>query len=286
MPFPISVCIITLNEEDNLEKCISKLGFASEIIIVDSGSNDRTLEIARSYKAKVSFRPFDNYVNQKNYALTLAQNDWVLALDADEVPSEELIQEIISLTEEDRKNANGFAIPRMTYYLGQWIRHGGWYPNRQVRLFRRDQGRFAGFLVHETVQISGHIRELKKPLYHFSYKSLSDHLIFINHYSTLFAIEKFKQGKRSGLTKAIGKSLFKLIWMYIFRLGFLDGKPGLVIAILGSYYNFLKYTKLFELERDKELASSLLVVVDSIHDIESKKAPNKNGDQVYIRELS
>lgn len=283
MHIPLSVCIITFNEEDNLENCLSQLEFADEIIVVDSGSTDDTLSIAKKYKAKVSYRKFDNYINQKNHAISLAKNDWILALDADEVVSPALKEELLSMKVEDFERYSAFAIPRLTYYLKKWIRHSGWYPNYQVRLFHKRKGNFAGILVHETVEIKGNSKELKSALYHYSYKNISDHLAFINRYSTLFAIEKFKSGKRSGITKAILKSYYKFFWMYFIRLGFLDGSVGIVIAILGAYYNFLKYLKLYELGRDEKLISSLFVVVDPIHKVESDKASQKNSDQVYIR---
>jgi glycosyltransferase involved in cell wall biosynthesis len=282
MHVPISVCIITFNEEDNLAKCLAHLTFADEILVVDSGSSDKTLEIAKKHNAKVSYRKFDNYINQKNFALSLAQYDWVLALDADEVVSPELQKELELLTESDFQKYSAFAIPRLTYYLKRWIYHSGWYPNYQIRLFHKNQGRFAGILVHETVEIKGNAKKLRQPLYHYSYKSISDHLSFIDRYSTLFAIEKYKIGKRSGLVKAVVKANYKFFYMYFVRLGFLDGASGFVIAILGGYYNFIKYLKLYELEREEKSISPLLVVVDPIHKIKSNESTQKDSDQVYI----
>lgn len=283
MHIPLSVCIITYNEEDNLANCLSQLEFADEIILVDSGSTDKTLTIAKQYNSKISYRKFDNYINQKNHAISLAKNDWILALDADEVISPALKEELHSLKVEDFESNSAFAIPRLTYYLKKWIRHSGWYPNYQVRLFHKKKGNFAGILVHETVEIKGNSKKLKNPLFHYSYKSISDHLAFIDRYSTLFAIEKFKSGKRSTIAKAIFKSYYKFFWMYFIRCGFLDGSVGLAIAILGSYYNFLKYLKLYELGKDEKSISPLFVVVDSIHKVESNKAAQEDSDQVYIR---
>ena len=186
------------------------------------------------------------------------------------------------LTESDFQKYSAFAIPRLTYYLKRWIYHSGWYPNYQIRLFHKNQGRFAGILVHETVEIKGNAKKLRQPLYHYSYKSISDHLSFIDRYSTLFAIEKYKIGKRSGLVKAVVKANYKFFYMYFVRLGFLDGASGFVIAILGGYYNFLKYLKLYELEREEKSISPLLVVVDPIHKIKSNESTQKDSDQVYI----
>jgi glycosyltransferase involved in cell wall biosynthesis len=282
MTFPVSACIITLNEEQNLDRCLASLDFIEDIIIVDSGSTDRTIEIAEKYNVRLYYRRFDNYINQKNYAISLTKNNWVISLDADEELSLPLKNEILSIRFDHLSDAKGFSMPRLTYYLKQWIYHSGWYPNTQVRLFDKRAGEFAGLLVHETVQLQGKILKLKNPIHHYSYRSISDHLKYIDKYSTLFAIEMFKKGKKSSLCKAIGKSFYKFWWMYIFRLGILDGRAGIIVCILGSYYNFLKYLKLFEIGRDKELASSLLVMVDSVHNIESQKASNKDCDKVHI----
>jgi glycosyltransferase involved in cell wall biosynthesis len=275
---PISACIITLNEEHNIERCLKSLDFCDEIILVDSGSTDKTVSIAENFNCKVFTRPFDNYSSQKNFALTLAKNSWILSVDADEEISLELKKEIHSLSDTAFENHAGFFIPRLTYYLCQWIHHSGWYPDPQLKLFNRIKGQFKGGLVHETVAIQGKIGRLKSPVHHYSYRSISEHLDFINKYTTLYAIEKYKKGKRSGVLKAYSKLVYKFWWTYIFRLGFLDGRAGFAVCALGAYYNFLKYLKLFELGRDKELASSLLVVVDPIHDIQSQEPTDKNSN--------
>jgi glycosyltransferase involved in cell wall biosynthesis len=248
MNFKISACIITLNEEANLVNCLESLSFVDEIIIIDSGSVDKTIEIANRYNASVYYREFDNYVNQKNYSLSKAKNQWVLSLDADEAVSKELKTEIESLTSPDLAIASGYQVPRLTFYLGKWIRHGGWYPNFQVRLFKKDKGFFKGFLVHEKVELVGELKSFQSPILHYSYRDISHHLHFIDKYSSLTAREKFSMGKRSGVVFSIVKGMWKFFYMYLVRFGFLDGRPGLVIAVLGAYYNFLKYIKLYELE--------------------------------------
>jgi glycosyltransferase involved in cell wall biosynthesis len=253
MTIPISVCIITLNEEDNIRRCLSSLDFADEIIIVDSGSTDNTTVIAREFKkTNIYYRKFDTYINQKNYCKNLSRNEWVLALDADEEISLALKKEILDLTVDSVKDLSGFFIPRLSFYMDKWIRHGGWYPNYQMRFFRKEKGEFSGLLVHETVSIQGKTSYFKNPLSHYSYRNISDHLKFIDRYSELCAVEKFKKGKKSGITLAIAEAIWKFISMYIIRFGFLDGKVGLIIAILGSYYNFLKYIKLYEMHRKKK----------------------------------
>lgn len=252
MVLPISACIITLNEEDNLERCLSGLDFVDEIIVLDSGSTDRTLDIAKKFTKNVFFREFDNYANQKNHAIRIAKNEWILTLDADEEIGSQLREEILQLKEEDWKAFDGFFIPRLTYYLHTWIHHSGWYPDLQIRLFRKSRGEFQGGLVHETISMNSPARKLRSPVLHYSYRSISDHLQYIDRYTTLYAMEKFRKGKRSGMAKAFVKMFYKFWWSYIFRLGFLDGRAGFAVCTIGAYYNFLKYLKLYELERNKE----------------------------------
>ena len=224
MTIPISVCIITLNEEDNIRRCLLSLDFVDEIIIVDSGSTDNTTVIAREFpKTNIYYRKFDTYINQKNYCKSLSKNEWVLALDADEEISSDLKKEILNVTIDNVKDISGFYIPRLSFYMDKWIRHGGWYPNYQMRFFRKEKGEFSGLLVHETVSIQGKTSYFKNPLWHYSYRNISDHLKFIDRYSELCAVEKFKKGKKSGLTLAIAEAIWKFISMYFIRFGFLDG---------------------------------------------------------------
>lgn len=249
---PITACVITLNEEDNIRRLLESLSTFDEIIILDSGSSDKTLEIATSYKkVKIEFRKFDNYINQKNSCISLAKNEWIFSLDADECITDTLIDELKNLPEEIFSGYDGIEFPRLTFYLGKWIYHGGWYPNYQLRLFKKNSGKFNGFLVHEKVFISGNTFRLKSPILHYSYKNISDHLKFIDTYSSLTAIEKFNNGKRTGVTFSILEGIYKFFQMYLIKFGFLDGKVGVIIAILGAYYNFLKYIKLYELTIQK-----------------------------------
>jgi glycosyltransferase involved in cell wall biosynthesis len=284
MPLPLSATIITLNEEDNLERTLKALDFVDDVVIVDSGSTDKTLRIAGNYKTRVFHRDFDNYASQKNFALEQIKNDWVLALDADEVVSQELKREIIELFDNPNNLPpnEGYLIPRLTWYLGKWIKFGGFYPNYQTRLFQKTKGKFSGGIVHEKVYLSAPPKKLKNPLYHFSYQNLSDHLSFIDRYSSLFAEEEFRKGKRSSILWAFSKGLFKMFYMYVVRLGILDGKQGFVLAILGFYYNFLKYLKLYE-KHQNILVPPFLVMVDPIHDVKSDKTTQKNRNKIHIR---
>ncbi|TGL63611.1 glycosyltransferase family 2 protein [Leptospira sarikeiensis] len=252
---PISACIITLNEEDNIERCLSSLDFVNEIIVLDSGSKDKTESIAKKKGAKVVQRKFDDYVSQKNHVISLAKGPWILTLDADEELSPALKEEIKSLFKDGEPSEDGFLIPRLTMYMGKWIRHGGWYPNYRARLFQKSHGKFVGGKVHEAVELSGKRKKLKEPVFHYSYENLFDHVSFINRYSELAATEKFGKGKRTGLFLALLEAGYKSFWMYFVRFGFLDGRRGLILAIMGFYYNFLKYTKVFEMrlaEKEKK----------------------------------
>lgn len=244
---PISACVICLNEEDNIFKCLKSLWFAEEIILLDSGSADRTIPIAQSFSnVKVFHREFDNYINQKNHAISLASNSTVLVLDADERISESLSEEILSCWPLSGE-ISGMYIPRLTFYLGKWIRHGGWYPNHQLRMFKKEKGKFSGIILHEKVDLEGKTHFFKNPILHYSYKDITDHLNFINRYSSLGAEEKFQKGKKSGVFQAVYRAFYKFLHMYFGKLGILDGRPGFIIAVLGAYYNFLKYIKLYEL---------------------------------------
>lgn len=279
MPLPLSCAIITLNEEDNISRTLVALSFIEDIVVIDSGSTDKTVEIAKSLGARVFYRKFVNYADQKNFAIEQTKFDWVLAIDADEVVSDGLQTEISDLFTQNQLQSVGYLIPRLTYYLGKWIRFGGYYPNYQIRLFKKTAGEFSGGLVHERVKLSGKPIKLKNPLYHYSYKNISDHLQFIDRYSSLFAEEEFRKGKTSSVFWAFLKACFKGFYMYWIRLGILDGKQGFVLALLGFYYNFLKYLKLYE--KSKSI-SSFFVMVDSVHDVKSGKSTKKDGNQIHV----
>lgn len=246
----LSVCIIALNEEERLPRCLRALTFAEEVIIVDGGSKDRTVETAKKElpSAVISLRAFDDFVSQKNYAISLAGCEWILVVDADEVVTPALQNEIKAVLSRGGPE-NAWKVPRMTHYLGRWIRHCGWYPDYNVRLFRNGFGKFEGGTVHERAHVQGSAGTLRCHLEHYSYRSISDHLARIDRYSTLIADDKFKRGNRSSPVLAIYKSISKFFLVYIWKRGFLDGAAGLVVAVLAGYYNFLKYIKLWELRQ-------------------------------------
>ncbi len=247
----ISAVIITYNEEKDILQCLESLNWADEIIVVDSGSTDNTVDICRKYNAKIYTHSWPGYVAQKNYALQRASFDWVISLDADERLSNELIMEIKSVLSEDKPQFDGYAMPRRTFYLGKWINHSGWYPNYQLRLFRKSLSVWDGNDPHDYVRTSGSRGYLKAAILHYSYENVNDHLSKIAAYTSIMAQGAYRDGARFSLFKMITESVTKFFSCYFLKRGFLDGFQGFVISILGTYYIFIKHLKLWEIERRK-----------------------------------
>jgi glycosyltransferase involved in cell wall biosynthesis len=242
----LSITIITLNEERNLRDCLESVRFADEIIVVDSGSRDLTRSIAKEYNAQVFQVPWRGFAEQKNCAQEKAKGPWILNVDADERVTEALRLEIQKVLQEDPPAA-GFRMPRKNFFCGQWIRHGGWYPNYQLRLYRKEAGRFAPREVHEQVEIAGPVGVLAAPLEHYTYHSISDYLKRMDGYSDLSARQYHQEGRKASWPEILFRSGFTFIQMWVLKRGFLDGANGLVLAALYSYYTFSKYAKLKEL---------------------------------------
>lgn len=242
----LSVTIITLNEEKNLRKCLESVAFADEVIISDSESQDRTLSIAREFTDKVFQEPWQGFARQKNLAQEKAQGPWILNIDADERVTPELKEEILSAIQKDPPYA-GFKIPRKNFFCGQWIRHGGWYPNYQLRLYQKEAGSFALREVHEQVVVKGPVGTLKAPLEHYTYDSISDYLKRMDRYSDLSARQYLQEGKKVSWPEILFRTKYTFFKMWILQKGFLDGAKGLVLALLYSYYTFVKYAKLKEI---------------------------------------
>jgi glycosyltransferase involved in cell wall biosynthesis len=243
----LSVCIITRNEEYNIEACLRSASFADEWIVVDSHSEDRTREIAESLGARVCRRDWTGFADQKRFAIAQASHEWVLLLDADERVSPELRTAILAAIAAPGA-VDGYTMPRLNHYMGRAIRHGGWYPDRKLRLFRKHAAHIEDVDVHERVRVTGTVHALNGNLLHYSYRSLSHHLGTIDRYTTLAAQQKHGRGQRATLIDLTLRPWGKFVRMYILRAGFLDGLPGFVIALMGGYYVFLKYAKLRELQ--------------------------------------
>jgi glycosyltransferase involved in cell wall biosynthesis len=243
----ISAVIICKNEEENLRDCLESVKWADEIVVVDSGSTDATLDIAREYTDKVIHHDWEGYGPQKQFAMEQATCDWLLNVDADERVTLELVDEIKALMAQQSPKCNGYTVPRRTFYLGRWITRGGWYPDRKMRLVRSGFGSWGDTAIHENLTVDGPIGNLKGDLLHFTYKDMADHLQVINEFTTLSAQKMYDEGKRHSLLNILTNPPWKFFRMYLLKLGFLDGIPGFLIATLGSYYVFLKYAKLWQM---------------------------------------
>lgn len=238
----ITATIITLNEERNIQRSIESLRCCDEILILDSGSVDRTVELAQNLGARVIEAGWPGYAGQKNRAAEQATHDWILSLDADEALSEPLEAEILALKKSGPRY-DGYTMPRLANYLGKWILHSGWYPDRKVRLYRRDKGKWVGDYVHESVVVAGRVGHLESNILHFTCASLSEHVKTMERYTTLAAQEIAARKVRVPLTRMIVDPAWTFFKTYFLQRGFQDGVEGLTIAYMAAFYTFLKYTK-------------------------------------------
>lgn len=244
----ISVTVITHNEEENIKDCLESVKWADEIIVVDSGSTDRTIKICGEYTDKVFFNAWPGMKEQKQCAVEKASNLWIFSIDADERVTEAL-EEFI-LRELKNPMFNGYRFPRRNYFLGEWLKFGGWYPDHVLRFFRKDRGRFGGANPHDKVVVeSGRIKTVDIPLIHHTYKSISQYLAKQNMYSSISAKELFYSGKRFPPYVIPFKALFKFIETYFIKKGFIDGFRGLIVAVGATYSMFWKHIQLWELSR-------------------------------------
>jgi glycosyltransferase involved in cell wall biosynthesis len=251
---PLSVAIITMNEGDNLPGCLESVRFATQIVVVDSGSTDDTVRVATEVGCQVCTRNWEGFGVQKQFAIEQCTQPWILVLDADErIPTETAaaIREIVTRPEREGDPA-GYSFPRRNYFQGRWIRHNGWWPDRIVRLFRRGRGRMSPARVHEGLEVKGLVVPLEDPIDHFTESRLSAVLQKIDRYSTLGALEAYEEGKRATVWAAFGRAGFTFLQGYVLRLGMLDGVQGLTLAMTDSINKFFKYAKLSELSRQKD----------------------------------
>jgi glycosyltransferase involved in cell wall biosynthesis len=244
----VTVTIITLDEAAHIADAIDSAAWADEIIVVDAGSADDTLGIARAKGARAEVRAWTGYVDQKNFAASLASHDWIFSLDADERIPPALASEIRALLSTNPPRA-GYRVPRVTYHLGRWVRSTDFYPDYQTRLYDRRQARWQGRHVHESVTVDGPCGQLTQELLHYSYRNLSDHLNRINMYATLAARQMHESGRRAGLADLVIHPPAAFLRNYIIRRGFRDGTAGLILSIVNAYSVFLKFAKLWELQR-------------------------------------
>lgn len=242
---PISATIITLNEEARIRETIDALDFCDEILVVDSGSGDRTLEIASESGARVCSRPWTGYADQKNFAAAQATHDWILSIDADERPGDALREEILAWKRSGGCGAGAaWSMPRLTRYLGRWIYHSGWYPDRKVRLYDRRHSRWRGDFVHESVETDRDVHRFEGDLLHFPFTSLEDHYRRMERYSQLAAREAESRGKRFSRLRLLALPAVTFLAAYVIRRGFLDGRHGLRIAYMGARYVSLREARI------------------------------------------
>jgi glycosyltransferase involved in cell wall biosynthesis len=239
----LSVIIITKNEAANIRDCLESVAWADEIIVVDSGSSDTTVEICKGFGAQVHVHDWPGFGLQKNRALAYASKDWVLSLDADERITPELRAEIESVLQNPQED--GYEIPRLSSFCGRFMRHSGWYPDFVLRLFRRGKGCFSDALVHESVQLQGSVARLQQPMLHYSYRDFDDVLSKLNSYSSAAATMQQRRGKKGGLAQAVLHGLWAFFRTYILRAGFLDGREGFMLAVMNAENSYYRYIKLW-----------------------------------------
>ena len=253
----LSVTVITNNEAADIGAALTSVAFADEIIVVDSRSTDDTVAIARQHTDRVVVRDWRGYVDQKNYAASLATHDWILSVDADERVTPPLAGEIRATMDGDPRTA-AFRIPRVTWHLGRWIRTTDWYPDYQLRLYDRRSAQWTGQYVHESVSVRGETGQLRGELQHYAYRDIADHLETIDRYTTYAARQMHEAGRRAGLVHIAGHPPLAFLRNYLARGGIKDGVPGFIISAMNAYYVFLKFAKLWELERTLNSQGSTL----------------------------
>jgi glycosyltransferase involved in cell wall biosynthesis len=244
----VSVTIITLNESAHIGAAIDSAAWADEVLVIDCGSSDDTVAIARGRGARTFSREWPGYIEQKNHAASRAANDWILSLDADERITPALADEIRRLLASEPP-FRGYRVPRVTFHLGRWIRTTDFYPDFQTRLYDRRAARWRGRYVHESVTVDGPSGQLHAELEHYSYRNLDDHLDRINRYTTLAARQMHESGRRAGVVDLVVHPPAAFLRNYVLRRGFLDGTVGLTLSLVNAYSVLLKFAKLWELQR-------------------------------------
>jgi glycosyltransferase involved in cell wall biosynthesis len=242
---PVSVYVLTTNNRRTIERCLKSLSWAEELVIVDSFSQDGTYEICKQYTGKLFQKKWMGHRDQYQYAADLTTQDWIMFVDADEEISPELAEEIRTELSGKGKEPDGFFVYRRTYYLGRWIRYGGWYPDGEIRLYRREKGRWEGGL-HAKLAVAGEIGILKNQYLHYTYRDISDQIQTIDRYSKTATKDMADRSKPFRLVHLLFSPPFRFFKDYFLKLGFLDGIPGLIIAVSTAYYAFIKHAKLWE----------------------------------------
>lgn len=251
----ISAFIICLNEEEHIGRCLESVKWCDEIIVIDSGSTDKTLSICRQFNARIFERAWPGYVEQKRFGLSQCQFKWVLNIDADEEVSQELSNQILEVLRKGRVSSDqpaGYYLLRIVHYLGRWWRKGGWFPEYRMRLMQREFAKWGGRDPHESALVSGPTAKLSGELRHYSFETIAEHVAKLNSHSSVAAQELHRNGHRSSLSNVLFNPVMRFLKFFCFKRGFLEGRAGLVAASLETYYVFLKYAKLWEIEKHSE----------------------------------
>jgi len=248
----VSAIVVCFNEERNIADCLESLRWCDEIVVVDAFSTDRTVEICRRYTDRVIQREWAGYRDQKAFAHSQATKDWVLLVDADERVTPELQEEIGRALSRNASYA-AYAAPRLVYYLNRWWWRGGWYPDYDIRLFRRDRATWGGMDPHEKIVVDGEVGRLRHPLHHFSYRNIDDHVQRINRFTSISSTELQQHGSVWHLSDALLRPACRFFYSYVVKRGFMEGFAGFYTAVTAAFYVFLKYAKLWELKlKEKE----------------------------------
>lgn len=248
----ISAIVVCFNEERNIGRCLASLRWCDEIVVVDAFSTDRTMEIARRYTDKIIQRAWQGYRDQKAFAHSQATKEWVFLVDSDEEVPAALRDEVQDALTRFGGACEAFSVPRLVRYLGRWWRRGGWYPDYDVRIFRRDRARWGGTDPHEKILVDGKVRRLAHPLHHYSYRDIADHWRRINRFTTIAATEQKNEGRPWRWSDNLLRPPLRFLRAYVLKRGFLEGFPGYFIAATAAIYVFLKYAKLRELELQQQ----------------------------------
>jgi len=244
----ISAIVVCFNEQDNIGDCLASLAWCDEIVVVDSFSTDRTVEICRQYTDRVIQRAWEGYRDQKAFAHSQASKQWVFLVDADERVPPDLRDEIQNAVSRYGGRYDAFAVPRLVFYLGKWWKRGGWYPDYDIRIFRRDRATWSGLDPHERIVVDGEIRRLNHPLYHYSYRSIFDQLSRIDRFTTISSQELKEWGVRWRWVDHLLRPAFRFFYFYFWKRAFLEGFLGFFVSATAAIYVFLRYAKLRELE--------------------------------------
>ncbi len=241
-----SAIIITKNEEANIRECLQSVKWMKDLVVIDAGSTDKTVAIARKFTAKTFTKPWQGFGAARNLAIGKCSGDWIFWIDADERMTPALAEEIRGILSNGSQSYNGFSVPRRSFFLGKWIKYCGWYPGRVVRLFRRGTGRFSDHKVHERIEITGKVGRLQSDLLHYTDPSLSHYFEKFNRYTTLAADEMTRRNYRWWPLHLFLRPLWTFIRMYVLQRGFLDGMHGFVLSANSAFYVLTKYAKVWE----------------------------------------